>query len=127
MPDDFLSQEEIDALLGKKDEDETDPSPEDEANQEDENQQELPSNIGLILDFTLNVSVRLGEITKSLRELRQLTPGNVIELNHYINNPVDIYVNGKLIAKGEVIVIDENYAVKVSHIIEPVDRIRRLR
>ncbi len=128
MSEDFLSQEEIDALLGKGDnQEETRNASQGGEVEEGSTGEDISSNLELILDFPLEVSVRLGNIAKTLRELRQLTPGNVIELNRYINDPVDIYVNGKLIARGEVVVIDENYAVKISQIIEPLDRIKTLK
>lgn len=128
MSEDFLSQEEIDALLGKGDnQEETRNASQGREVEEGSTGEDISSNLELILDFPLEVSVRLGNIAKTLRELRQLTPGNVIELNRYINDPVDIYVNGKLIARGEVVVIDENYAVKISQIIEPLDRIKTLK
>jgi len=113
---DFLSQEEIDALLGKKDQTAA-PSV---------NEEESPPNLALILDFPLVLSIRLGEVKKNLVEVRKITPGSVVELDRGINDPVEIYTGGKLIARGEVVVIGENFGIKITHIIDPVERIKKL-
>lgn len=129
MSEGFLTQEEIDALLGKKSEPQK-PSaetPEEPGQPEAEKEKETSSNLDLILDFPLKVSVRLGEVKKNLQEIRRLTPGKVVELNSSIKDPVDILIDGKLIARGEVVVIDENFGVKITHIIDPLERIKKLR
>jgi len=120
MPEGFLTQEEIDALLNQKGQENGSTS------EEKLPAEELPENLELILDFPLKVSVQLGKVKKKLREIRQLSPGMVVELERPINEPVDIYVGGKLIARGEVVVVDENLAVKITHIVEPVERIKKL-
>ena len=83
-------------------------------------------NISLILDVPLNVSVELGRTRKTIKEILELGPGSIIQLEKLAGEPVDILVNGKLIAKGEVVVIDENYGVRVTAIISPMDRVSKL-
>jgi flagellar motor switch protein FliN/FliY len=80
------------------------------------------TNIGLILDVPLQVTVELGRTRKLIREILELAPGSVIELDKLAGEPVDILVNGKQIAKGEVVVIDENFGVRVTEIIGQLDR-----
>ncbi|MDO9536565.1 MAG: FliM/FliN family flagellar motor switch protein [Bacillota bacterium] len=125
MPDGFLSQEEIDALLGKKDQT-GNSSVKDIKIDTSDNEEESPPNLALILDFPLVLSIRLGEVKKNLNEVRKISPGVVVELNRGINDPVEIYTGGKLIARGEVVVIEENFGIKITHIIEPVERIKKL-
>ncbi len=80
------------------------------------------TNIGLILDVPLQVTVELGRTRKLIREILELTPGSVVELDKLAGEPVDILVNGKLIAKGEVVVIDENFGVRITDIVSPLER-----
>ncbi|MEW5919720.1 MAG: flagellar motor switch protein FliN [Bacillota bacterium] len=128
MPDNFLSQEEIDALLGGKS---TPPSTGEEITEPEQQPAaavgEKTRNLDLILDFPLVLSVRLGEVMKNLEEVRQISPGTVIELNRMISDPVDVFVNGKLIARGEVIVVEENFGIKITHIYNPLERVKRLK
>lgn len=85
-----------------------------------------PQNISLIMDVPLNVSVELGRTRKTIKEILDLGPGSIVQLEKLAGEPVDILVNGKLIAKGEVVVIDENYGVRVTAIISPMDRVSKL-
>lgn len=82
----------------------------------------VDSNINLIMDVPLQVTVELGRTRKLIREILDLTPGSVVELDKLAGEPVDILVNGKLIAKGEVVVIDENFGVRVTDIVSPLER-----
>lgn len=95
------------------------------------NLQEMPStstpqNIGLIMDVPLDVSVELGKTRKTIREILELHQGAIIQLDKMAGEPVDLLVNGKLIAKGEVVVIDENYGIRITAIISPSDRMNKL-
>lgn len=74
-------------------------------------------NIGLIMDVPLEVTVELGRTHKSIQEILDFTPGTIIELNKIAGEPIDVLVNGKLVAKGEVVVIDESFGVRVTEII----------
>ncbi|MBP2628626.1 MAG: CheC, phosphatase, inhibitor of methylation / FliN fusion protein [Firmicutes bacterium] len=88
-------------------------------------QQTLPvtdTNINLIMDVPLQVTVELGRTRKLIRDILELAPGSVIELDKLAGEPVDILVNSKLIAKGEVVVIDDNFGVRITEIISPLER-----
>lgn len=85
------------------------------------------NNIDLILDVPLEFSVVLGNTKKSIREVLSLNPGSIIELNKYTEEPLEVYVNGKLIAQGEVVVVDENFGVRITNIISTEDRIKGLK
>ena len=84
------------------------------------------ANIGLILDVPLQVNVELGRTRKSIKEILDLTKGSIVELDRLAGEPVDILVNGKYLAKGEVVVIDENFGVRITEIITPLERTARL-
>ena len=75
-------------------------------------------NIGLIMDVPLNVTVELGRTTKSISEILDFAPGTIIELERIAGEPIDVLVNGKFVAKGEVVVIEESFGVRVTEIIK---------
>ncbi len=80
--------------------------------------QQANENIGLIMDVPLNVTVELGRTSKSISEILDFAPGTIIELDKIAGEPIDVLVNGKLVAKGEVVVIEESFAVRVTEIIK---------
>ena len=84
------------------------------------------ANIGLILDVPLQVTVELGRTKKSIKEILELTNGSIVELDKLAGEPVDIQVNGKFLAKGEVVVIDENFGVRITEIASPAERAAKL-
>lgn len=84
-------------------------------------------NLNMLLDIPLQVTVELGRTKHSVKEILQLTSGSIIELNRLAGEPVDILVNNRLIAKGEVVVIDENFGVRITDIISQSERINNLR
>jgi flagellar motor switch protein FliN/FliY len=84
------------------------------------------TNLGLLLDIPLKVTVELGRTQKVIKDILELSQGSIIELDKLAGEPVDILVNNKLIAKGEVVVIDENFGVRVTDIINQWDRIQKL-
>lgn len=86
----------------------------------------VPQNIGLIMDVPLDVSVELGKTRKTIKEVLELQQGSIIQLDKMAGEPVDLIVNGKLIARGEVVVIDENYGIRITAIISPMDRVNKL-
>ncbi|ANN64019.1 flagellar motor switch protein FliN [Brachyspira hyodysenteriae] len=91
------------------------------SNVENKNSNNIPSNnIGLLMDVTINVTVELGRARLSIREILGLGEGSIIELQKLAGEPVDLLVNGKLIAKGEVVVIDECFGVRVTDIVDSV-------
>lgn len=75
-------------------------------------------NIGLIMDVPLEVTVELGRTTKSISDILDFAPGTIIELNRIAGEPIDVLVNGKFVAKGEVVVIEECFGIKVTEIIK---------
>lgn len=75
-------------------------------------------NIDLIMDVPLDVTVELGRTSKSIQEILDFVPGTIIELNKIAGEPIDVLVNGKYVAKGEVVVIEENFGVRITEIIK---------
>lgn len=75
-------------------------------------------NIGLIMDVPLEVTVELGRTTKSISEILNFAPGTIIELDRIAGEPIDVLVNGKFVARGEVVVIEESFGVRVTEIIK---------
>lgn len=75
-------------------------------------------NIGLIMDVPLEVTVELGRTTKSISEILDFAPGTIIELDRIAGEPIDVLVNGKFVAKGEVVVIEESFGIRVTEIIK---------
>ncbi|MFI5359239.1 MAG: flagellar motor switch phosphatase FliY [Halanaerobiales bacterium] len=86
----------------------------------------LPHNMALIQDVPLQVTVQLGKTRMSIKEILELGEGSIVELDKLAGEPVDLLVNGKLVAKGEVVVIDENFGFRVKDIVSPADRINNL-
>ncbi|NNU89422.1 flagellar motor switch phosphatase FliY [Anoxybacillus sp. CHMUD] len=84
-------------------------------------------NLDMLLDIPLQVTVELGRTKRSVQDILSLSSGSIIELDKLAGEPVDILVNNKLIAKGEVVVIDENFGVRVTSIISQSDRLNKLR
>lgn len=84
-------------------------------------------NLNMLFDIPLQVTVELGRTKRTVKDILQMSPGTVIELDKLAGEPVDIYVNGKRIAKGEVVVIDENFGVRVKEITRQSDRIQNLK
>ncbi len=87
---------------------------------------EYNKNLDLVLDVTLNLTVQLGTTELSIKQILELTRGSVIELNRIAGEPVDLLANGKLIAKGEVVVIEDNFGLRITSIVSPEDRLRGL-
>lgn len=109
----LLSEEEMSALLS------------DDSSREEELKMDLK--LKLVLDFPLEVSVRLGESQMTIGQLLNLTVGTVIELDNMIDEPVGLFVNGKSFATGEVITVGETFGVRLKNISKPEDRIENLR
>lgn len=90
-------------------------------------QESETKNLNMLLDIPLQVTVELGRTKRSVKEILELSAGSIIELDKLAGEPVDILVNNRLIAKGEVVVIDENFGVRVTDIISQSDRIKKLK
>lgn len=83
-------------------------------------------NIEVLLDVPLDVVVELGRSEMPIQNILELGPGSIVELNRLSGEPINIMVNGKLVAKGEVVVVDENFGVKITSIISPMERLTQL-
>ncbi len=81
----------------------------------------------MLMDIPLKVTVELGRTKQSIKEILELGAGSIIELDKLAGEPVDILVNEKLVAEGEVVVIDENFGVRVTDIVSQLDRIQHLK
>ncbi len=84
-------------------------------------------NLDMLFDIPLQVTVELGRTKRSVKEILEMSSGSIIELDKLAGEPVDILVNERLIAKGEVVVIDENFGVRISDILNQADRLNHLR
>ena len=84
-------------------------------------------NLNMLLDIPLQVAVELGRTKRSVKEILELSGGSIIELDKLAGEPVDILVNNRLIAKGEVVVIDENFGVRITDILSQAERLNNLR
>ncbi|MFF2287126.1 flagellar motor switch phosphatase FliY [Peribacillus butanolivorans] len=90
-------------------------------------QESKTKNLSMLMDIPLQVTVELGRTKRSVKEILELSSGSIIELDKLAGEPVDILVNSRLIAKGEVVVIDENFGVRVTDIMSQSDRLKKLR
>jgi flagellar motor switch protein FliN/FliY len=84
-------------------------------------------NLDMLLDIPLQVTVELGKTKRLVKDILELSTGSILELDKLAGEPVDIHVNNKLIAQGEVVVIDENFGVRVTEIISQRDRLKKLK
>jgi flagellar motor switch protein FliN/FliY len=84
-------------------------------------------NLDFILDIPLKVTVELGRTSVVIKDLLQLGQGSVLELDKLAGEPLEILVNGKLVAKGEVVVVNEKFGIRLTDIISPVERIETLK
>ncbi len=96
------------------------------ANLQPSNMPSEQGNIGLLMDVFMEMTVELGRTKKLIKEILTIGEGTIIELDKLAGEPVDILVNHKLIAKGEVVVIDENFGVRVTEIVSPIERMQDL-
>ena len=83
--------------------------------------------IELLLDVPLELSVELGRTRMSIQELLSLGPGSVIELDKVAGEPLDILVNNRLVARGEAVVVNDKFGIRITDIVSPAERIARLR
>jgi len=83
--------------------------------------------LDFILDIPLKVTVELGRSKMAIREILQLAQGSVIELSKFAGEPLEVLVNDKLIARGEVVVVNEKFGIRLTDIISPVERIEQLK
>ncbi len=88
---------------------------------------EAPNDIDLILDIPVQLTVELGRTKVAIKNLLQLAQGSVVELDGLAGEPMDVLVNGCLIAQGEVVVVNDKFGIRLTDIITPSERIRKLR
>ena len=82
--------------------------------------------IDLLLDVPLQITVELGQARRTIRELLELGQGSILHLTRHAGEPVDVLVNGQHIARGEVVVIDENFGIRVTEVVSPAERLRTM-
>ncbi len=78
---------------------------------------EIPPNLGVLLDVPVNLTVELGSCQMAMRDVLQLTVGSVLQLDKLASAPVELFVNRKLIARGEVVVVEDRFGIKVTEIV----------
>jgi flagellar motor switch protein FliN/FliY len=83
--------------------------------------------LDLLLDVPLDLSVELGRARMSIQDLLNLSPGSVIELDKIAGEALDILINGRLVARGEAVVVNDKFGIRISEIVSPSERIARLR
>lgn len=87
----------------------------------------LGSDMDLIMDIPVTLSMELGSTEIAIRNLLQLTQGSVVELDRFAGEPLDVLVNGTLIAHGEVVVVNDKYGIRLTDVVSPSERIKRLK
>ena len=98
-----------------------------EIEESEERQEEIGSReLDFILDIPLELSVELGKTKMLVNDLLQLGQGSIIELNKLAGEPLEVYINRKLIARGEVVVVNEKFGVRLTDVITPIDRVKSL-
>lgn len=93
---------------------------------EKESGQKEKYDIDLILDIPLDVSVELGKVRMLVNNLLQLGQGSIIELDKPVGEPLEIYINNKLVARGEVVVVEEKFGIRVTDVVSPLERVKSL-
>ena len=83
-------------------------------------------NLNILLDVKLQLSVELGKAELPIKKVLELTKGSIVTLNKAAGEPVELYANGKLIAYGEVVVIEDNFGLRITHITDPVKRLNTI-
>ncbi|SMP13549.1 flagellar motor switch protein FliN/FliY [Desulfurobacterium pacificum] len=104
-----------------------------EAESEEEVSEEIPEELKeeqerfeLLKDIPLEITVEIGSASLPLEEILRLHPNSIVELDRYVNEPVDIKINGRLVAKGKLYTVKENFGIKITQIITPEERLKLL-
>ena len=127
------SQDDIDAMLAESGgADDTQRMPMEEFNQSGGGQPAFSSsgdspNLDVILDIPVTISMEVGNTDITIRNLLQLNQGSVVELDRLAGEPLDVMVNGTLIAHGEVVVVNEKFGIRLTDVISPSERIKKLK
>lgn len=93
----------------------------------DESMPSSDVNLDVVLDIPVNLSMEIGRTKISIRNLLQLNQGSVVELERLAGEPMDVLVNGTLIARGEVVVVNEKFGIRLTDIISPAERVKKLK
>jgi flagellar motor switch protein FliN/FliY len=88
---------------------------------------EAAKNLELVMDIPVQMTVELGRTRMPIRSLLQLAQGSVVELNELAGEPLDVFVNGCLVAQGEVVVVNEKFGIRLTDIITPSERLKKLK
>jgi flagellar motor switch protein FliN/FliY len=127
-----MTQEEIDALIGGGvDVEQLSAEQEEEFSKKDASQEEQAARIEgidpklqLLLDLQLPVSIELGHTNMLIRDILRLGRGSVIEFDKLVSEPIDVLINGKKVAEGEVVVIDKHFGIRITTLIDPSERLK---
>ncbi|WP_311315618.1 flagellar motor switch protein FliN [Neobacillus niacini] len=111
-----ISREELEALLGEN-QSKTKPFVFQDLPDEPEKSEEESVNLNMLMDISLELVVELGRTKKKINEVLELSQGSIIELDRVSGEPVDVLINGKIVAKGEVVVIDDYFGIRVTEIL----------
>lgn len=84
-------------------------------------------NIDIVLDIPVTLSMELGRTRMSIRDLLKLKNGSVVELQKMVHEPLDVLVNGTLVARGEAVVVDDRFGVRLTDVISPMERVKKLK
>jgi flagellar motor switch protein FliN len=93
---------------------------------ESRTQSEIPRDLEMILDIPVKLTVELGRARLTIKQLLELAQGSVLELDGLAGEPMDILINGYLIAQGEVVVMDDKYGIRITEIVTPAERVKKL-
>ena len=85
------------------------------------------ANLEVIMDVPVTISMEIGHVTISIRNLLQLNQGSVIELDRQAGEPMDVLVNGMLVAHGEIVVVNEKFGIRLTDVISPAERVKKLK
>ncbi len=127
-----MTQEEIDALIGGGvDVEQLSAEQEEEFSKKETSQEEqalriegIDPKLQLLLDLQLPVSIELGHTNMLIRDILRLGRGSVIEFDKLVSEPIDVLINGKKVAEGEVVVIDKHFGIRITTLIDPSERLK---
>ncbi|WP_416213593.1 flagellar motor switch protein FliN [Halothiobacillus sp.] len=88
---------------------------------------ENPINLEVLMDVPVAISMEIGRTSINIRSLLQLNQGSIVELDRLAGEPLDVLVNGTLIARGEVVVVNEKFGIRLTDVISPAERLKKLR
>jgi flagellar motor switch protein FliN/FliY len=121
-----MADEEKDLKESENSENNETPEAKNESEEGELDEQESANQLDFILDIPLELSVELGRTKMLVNNLLQLGQGSIVELNKLAGEPLEVYINRKLIARGEVVVVNEKFGVRLTDIITPMDRVKSL-